>query len=196
MPTSQNQTYQSSEPQTYQQTQPQSYQSYQTPYINPPVTNNIYQNGSNQSSNNVMSPNQNALLDNYKPFQDGKNAPNRGRLTCQMILGILLLLINILSIIDLLHLINYISVFFILMFISIILNIIIGIWMIQSTIKKQTIRNICLRIISLISLIISIFIFYLYIIIGLVSGGLLIVIILLIIITSYNMKCQCCECCA
>ena len=160
------------------------------------MTNNIYQNGSNQSSNNVMSPNQNALLDNYKPFQDGKNAPNRGRLTCQMILGIILLLINILSIIDLLHLINYISVFLILMFISIILNIIIGIWMIQSTIKKQTIRNICLRIISLISLIISIFIFYLYIIIGLVSGGLLIVIILLIIITSYNMKCQCCECCA
>ena len=196
IPPPQNQTYQSSEPQTYQQTQPQSYQSYQTPYINPPVTNNIYPNGSNQSSNYVMSQNPNALLDNYKPFQDGKNAPNRGRLTCQMILGIILLLINILSIIDLLYLVSYISVFFMLMLISIILNIIIGIWMIILTAKKQTTRNNCLGIISLISLILYIFLCSLYIVNGYaVSVAALIDIIFLIIVTSYNMKCKCCECC-
>ena len=194
IPPPQNQTYQSSEPQTYQQTQPQSYQSSQTPYINPPVTNNINQNGSNQSSNYVMSPNPNALSDNYKPFQDGKNAPNKGRLTCQMILGILLLLNIVALIMNLGY--TFRGIYGLLIIISNILNIIVGIWMIILTIKKQTTRNICLGIISLISLILYIFLCSLYIVNGYaVSVAALIDIIFLIIITSYNMKCKCCECC-
>ena len=194
IPPPQNQTYQSTEPQTYQQTQPQSYQSYQAPYINPPVTNNIYPNGSNQSSNYVMSPNPNALSDNYKPFQDEKNSPSRRRLNCQMCLGIILLL-NILSII---MNIGYTlkTIYGLLIIISNILDIIVGIWMIILTIKKQTTRNNYLGIISLISLILYIFLCSLYIVNGYaVSVAALIDIIFLIIVTSYNMKCKCCECC-
>ena len=140
--TPQPQPYQSSQPQTYQQSQPQSYQSPQTPYINPPVTNNMYQGGSNQSSNYVMSQNQNALLDNYKPFQDDKNTPTSGRLACQMVLAILLLLLSIVTIIDFLNIrfrIN--SIYILMMIITNILNLIIGIWMIILIIKKKTTRN-------------------------------------------------------
>ena len=193
IPPPQSQTYQTSEPQT----QPQSYQSSQTPYINPPVTNNINQNGSNQSSNYVMSPNPNALLDNYEPFQDGKNAPNRGILAFQLILGIILLLISIISIIDFLKIIYRILSFFsLIIIISNALNIIVGIWMIILSIKKQTTRNNCLGIISLIALIFNIFLLSMYLTVGYsASVGLIIDIIFLIIITSYNMKCQCCECC-
>ena len=195
--TPQPQPYQSSQPQTYQQSQPQSYQSPQTPYINPPVTNNMYQGGSNQSSNYVMSQNQNALLDNYKPFQDDKNTPTSGRLACQMVLAILLLLLSIVTIIDFLNIrfrIN--SIYILMMIITNILNLIIGIWMIILIIKKKTTRNNCLGIISLISLILYVFLCSLYIVNGYaVSLAGLIDIIFLIIVTSYNMKCQCCECC-
>ena len=194
--TPQPQPYQSSQPQTYQQSQPQSYQSPQTPYINPPVTNNMYQGGSNQSSNYVMSQNQNALLDNYKPFQDDKNTPTRGRLACQMVLAILLLLLSIVTIIDFLNIrfrIN--SIYILMMIITKILNLIIGIWMIILFIKKQTARNKLLGIISLISLIILMLKFYLFLVIGLgVPGFELIEIIILIIITSFNMECKC-KCC-
>jgi len=192
--TPQPQPYQSFQPQTYQQTQPQSYQSPQTPYINPPVTNNMYQNGSNQSSNYVMNPNQNALLDNYRPFQDDNNTPDKGRLTCQMILGIILLL-GIISIIEILNSQYRIDNIFILLSIIVnILNLIIGILMIILTIKKKTTRNCCLGIISLFSLIICLFEFSLLIINGYrVSGFQLIDIIFLIIVTSYNMKCNCCD---
>ena len=193
--TPQPQPYQSSQPQTYQQSQPQSYQSPQTPYINPPVTNNMYQGGSNQSSNYVMSQNQNALLDNYKPFQDDKNTPTRGRLACQMVLAILLLLLSIVTIIDFLNIrfrIN--SIYILMMIITNILNLIIGIWMIILFIKKQTARNNLLGILSLISIFILIFRNFLYVVDGYnVSGFELIEFIILIIVTSFNMKSKCCD---
>ena len=110
--TPQPQPYQSSQPQTYQQSQPQSYQSPQTPYINPPVTNDMYQGGLNQSSNNIMSQNQNALLDYYKPFQE--NTPTSGRLNCQKFLAVILLL-SIVTIIDYLFMGYRISNIYILM---------------------------------------------------------------------------------
>jgi len=190
--TPQPQPYQSSQPQTYQQSQPQSYQLPQTPYINPPVTNNMYQGGSNQSSNYVMSQNQNALLNNYKPFQE--TTPTSGRLASQMILAIIIILLSIIAIIDILNYKFRIPLIFLLMtLIQSILNLITGIWMIMLTIKKQATRNNLLGIISLISLIICILKVILYIFIGYLPRFDLSEIIILIIITSINMKCKCCD---
>ena len=190
--TPQPQPYQSSQPQTYQQSQPQSYQSPQTPYINPPVTNDMYQGGLNQSSNNIMSQNQNALLDYYKPFQE--NTPTSGRLNCQKFLAIILLL-SIVTIIDYLFMGYRISNIYILMIlITSILNLIVGIWMIILSIKNKTTRNNVLGIISLISLIICILNFILKLLQGYSASGFeLIDIIFLIIVTSYNMKCKGCD---
>jgi len=190
--TPQPQSYLSSQPQTYQQSQPQSYQSPQTPYINPPVTNDMYQGGLNQSSNNIMSQNQNALLDYYKPFQE--NTPTSGRLNCQKFLAIILLL-SIVTIIDYLFMGYRISNIYILMIlITSILNLIVGIWMIILSIKNKTTRNNVLGIISLISLIICILNFILKLLQGYSASGFeLIDIIFLIIVTSYNMKCKGCD---
>jgi heme A synthase len=142
-----------------------------------------------------MNPNQNALLDNYQPFQDDKNAPNKGRLSCQLIIGIFLLLIRILSIIELINSkIKTVNIILLMIIITNILNLIIGIWMITLSIKGQTTRVTCLGITSLISLIICLLRFF-----TIINRGNSVLrldpidIILLIIATSYNMKCQCCE---
>ena len=152
----------------------------------------MYQGGSNQSSNYVMSQNQNALLDNYKPFQE--KTPTSGRLACQIILAIILLL-SLITIIEYLIISDrYLSIFILMTFIASILNLIVGIWMIILSIKKQSTRNNLLGIISLISLIIYILKFILsFISFYYFSGFELIDIIILIIVTSINMKCKCCD---
>jgi len=187
---SQSQTYQQSQPQTYQQSQPQLYQppqtQYQTPGFNPPVTNNIYQGEPIQSSNYVMSPNSNALEDNYKQFQDDLNTPNKNRLNCQMVIAVLLLL----SLVFDFPYFYLSSLWSLIKIIESIMNLIIGIWMIILTKNKQTTRNCCLAAISLISLIICITIFIIYLLKGFISGSDIIEIILLIIATSYNCKCK------
>ena len=185
------QPYQTYQPQIYQQNKPQFYHPPQTQnktlYINPPLNNNMYQDGSNQSSNYVTS--QNDLIDNYKPFQDDLNAPNKRRLICQLILAILLLLSLGLS------------YFEFIMFGSILewslmriyLNLIIGIWMIILTIKKQDTRNCRLASISLISLFASIFVLVEYYINACYLHSELVLIIILIIIVSFNMECKRCN---
>ena len=152
----------------------------------------MYQGGSNQSSNYVMSQNQNALLDNYKPFQE--NTPTSGRLACQIILAIILLL-SLITIIEYLIISDrYLSIFILMTFIASILNLIVGIWMIILSIKKQDTRNNLLGIISLISLFICIVKVILYIVNGYSLPGFdLIEIIVLIIVTSINMKCKGCD---
>ena len=137
-----------------------------------------------------MTPNQNALLDNYKPFQDDKNTPNSTRITTQLILAIFLLLLSLASTINILNF--YIFIFVLLAFIKNLLNLIVGIWMIILTIKKQSTRNNCLGIISLISSIICL----VMIILEFFAGSSifdLIQFIFLILVTSYNMKCKSCD---
>ena len=187
---SQSQPYEASQPQTYQQQFPQS----QTPlYINPSVTNNMYQGGANQSQNYVMNPN--SIIDNHELFHDDIKAANKRRLKCQLILAILLFL-NIPITIGNSYIFNtnHIYILLLLSIIVGIFNLIIGVWMIILTKRGQTSRNICLGIISLISLITLISQQVLIILIGSpfnVSG--LFYIIILIIVVSLNMKCKCCD---
>ena len=190
------QPYGTSQPQTYQPTQPQLYQppfpQNQTSLnINSQVANNIYQGGSNQSPNYVMSPN--TFLDNHELFQDDIKATNNRRLKCQLIFAILLLLSIIPSILVLVNGITFYS-YFLLSIIEDILNLIIVIWMIILTKRGQTTRNIVLGIISLISLIICITKFFIYILNGFkILSFDLFNIIILIILTFFNMKCKCCD---
>jgi hypothetical protein len=155
------------------------------------VTNNIYQGGSNQSPNYVMSPN--AFMDNHELFHDDIKSTNNRRLKCQLIFAILLLLSIIPSILVLVTGFPF-SSYFLLSIIEDILNLIIVIWMIILTKRGQTTRNIALGTISLISLIICITKFYIYILNGykIISFDLFNTIIL-IIITFINMKCKCCD---
>ena len=194
--TSQIQTYETSQPQAYQPSQPQLYQSpvpqnQASLNINSPVTNNIYQGGSNQSPNYVMSPN--AFMDNHELFQDDINSTNSRRLKCQLIFAILLLLNIIPSILVLWTRISF-NINLLLSIIVDILNLIIVIWMIILTKRGQTTRNIALGIISLISLIICIS----NIFINILNGYAMLLYdllntIILIIITFFNMKCKCCD---
>ena len=140
-----------------------------------------------------MSQNQNALLNNYKPFQE--NTPTSGRLNSQLTLAIIIILLSIITIIDIFNYHGTIPIIFLLLtLISSILNLIVGIWMIILSIKKQDTRNNFLGIISLISLIICIVKVILYIVRGYRLPGFdLTEIIVLIIITSINMKCNGCN---
>ena len=80
--------YQASNPQTYQQSPLKIYKppqnQNQTPYINPSITNSMYQSDSNQSSNLMINPND--YIGNYNDL----NAPNKRRLIYQLIFGIIL----------------------------------------------------------------------------------------------------------
>lgn len=180
--------------QAHQQNKPQfdhpSQTQNKTKNINPPLINNMYQDGSNQSSIYVASKNE--LVDNYKSFQDDLNAPNKpnnSRLICNLILAIFLLLSLILSYIDYIMFGSIIK----LHLLRILLNIIIGIWMIILNIKKQDTRNCRLASISFISLIASILIIIEYYINSCYLRSELVIIIILIIIILFNMKCIKCK---
>lgn len=198
--------YQSPQPQTYQQAQSQSYetsqpQAYkqqfpqnQTPlYINPPATNNMYQDGSNQSQNYVMNPN--AIIDNHELFHDDIKAANKRRLKCQLFLVILLFLNIPLSIWKSLESKNKNNNnIYLLSIIVDIFILIIGIWMIILTKRGQTTRNCCLGLISLIPLIILITEQFLILKDSLALNVYdLFNIIIVLIVVSLNMKCKCCD---
>ena len=189
------QTYQQAQSQPYETSQPQAYQQQfpqnQTPlYINPPVTNNMYQDGSNQSQNYVMNPN--AIIDNHELFHDDIKATNKRRLKCQLFLVILLFLNIPLSIWKSLEFKNN-NIYLLLNIIVDIFILIIGIWMIILTKRGQTTRNCCLGLISLIPLIILISKQFLFLKIALINIYDLFYIIIFIIVVSFNMKCKCCD---